>query len=80
MCDTDLEKELARRKSAVRVRVTYAATGYALLGALVLIIGAVASGDINTGKDIFLAVLPVATGVITYWFADRSRGKKPNDQ
>lgn len=26
-------------------------------------------------KDIFLSVLPVATGIITYWFADRSRVK-----
>ena len=29
-------------------------------------------------KDVFLTILPVATRIVTYWFADRSRSKKPD--
>ena len=74
----DADKDLARRKSQVRVRVTYIAAGYVFIGAIILIIGALVCDNVTTAKDIFLSVLPIATGVITYWFADRSRGKKPN--
>ncbi len=75
---TDADKDLARSKSKVRVRVTYIAAGYVFIGAIILVIGALVCKDFATAKDIFLSVLPIATGVITYWFADRSRGKKPN--
>ncbi len=77
MANDDLKNELEKGRSKVRIRVTYAATGYIFLGALILIAGALyykrADGFV-LAKDIFLAVLPVATGVITYWFATRSKG------
>lgn len=72
------DKDLARRKSQVRVLVTYFAALYVFIGAIILIIGALVCDDITAAKDVFLSVLPIATGVITYWFADRSRGKKPH--
>ena len=39
-----------------------------------------ACAHFNDVKDSYLMVLPVAMGVITYWFADRSRSKKPEEQ
>ena len=72
-----LDADLKRRKSIVRVRVTYLATGFVFIGSILLIIWCLICKQFNTAKDLFLTVLPVATGVITYWFADRSRGKKP---
>lgn len=68
------------RKSQVRVLVTYIATGFVFLGSVLLITWCMFQGDRDTAKDLFLAVLPVATGIVTYWFADRSRGKKPDSE
>lgn len=76
--EKSLDAELKRRKSAVRVRVTYLATGFVFMGSILLIIWCLACQQFSIAKDLFLTVLPVATGVITYWFADRSRGKKPD--
>lgn len=72
------------RRSWVRVWVTYAATFYAFAGALGLIIGLwfadAAPAALDDIKDIFLTVLPVATGVITYWFATRQPSEsKPSE-
>ena len=74
------DSELKLRKSRVRVIVTYSATGFVFLGATILIIWFLSCGKFTEAKDLFLAVLPVATGIITYWFADRSRAKKPNSE
>ena len=72
-----LDADLKKRKSIVRVRVTYLATGFVFIGSILLIIWCLICKQFDIAKDLFLTVLPVATGVITYWFADRSRGKKP---
>ena len=63
----------------MRILVTKLAAIFVFGGSVVLILGAFWCCGFTEAKDIFLAVLPVATGVITYWFADRSRGRKPRD-
>ena len=89
------------RRSRVRVLVTYAAALYLfVLGPiaawLVFSAGTVhvdANGDtmqilapnIAAGKDLFLSILPIATGIVTYWFAARGGeraggGQTRNDQ
>lgn len=76
----DLERELQMRRSGVRIFVTRLAAIFVFGGTSILIIGALWCCGFASAKDIFLAVLPVATGVITYWFADRSRGREQDDK
>ncbi len=84
--DLELEKEV--RKSKVRVYVTYIATGYVFgvgtfLGLLCVAsiwIPAIDDNALTVAKDFFLVVLPVATGIITYWFASRSAINKNTDK
>ena len=71
----------ARAKSQVRVYVTHLAAAFVFGGGalLILVLGAgwVEAKDANVTamKEIFMTVLPIATGVITYWFADRAASK-----
>ena len=70
---------IEERRSNVRVRVTYIAAAYIFLGSILLIaalwIDPIDDNKLNTAKEIFTMTLPVATAVITYWFASR----KPKD-
>ena len=75
----DLRRQLELKRSGVRIFVTKPAAIFVIGGTAALIVGALWCWGFTEAKDIFLAVLPVATGVITYWFADRSRGRKPSD-
>lgn len=76
-----LEARHARAKSRVRVIVTYLAAAFVFGGGalMVLALGAgwVQASDVNVVamKEVFMTVLPIATGVITYWFADRAASK-----
>ena len=36
---------------------------------------AILAPNIAAGKDLFLTILPIATGIVTYWFA--ARGNEP---
>ena len=67
-------------KSWVRIWVTYIAALYAFVGSGVLIVillsGDEISPNFQNAKDLFMLVLPVATGVITYWFASRPKPKE----
>ena len=40
------------------------------------------AGDANViaMKEVFMTVLPIATGVITYWFTDRAASKRRPDE
>ena len=76
----DNEEKLKLKRSQVRVYVTYIATGFVFFGSATLILWLMYCKMFVQAKDLFLGVLPVATGIITYWFADRSRSKNPNDQ
>ena len=64
------------RRSMVRVWVTHMAAWYVFGGSVALIgfLWVLGPGDprMDVAKDVFMTVLPVATGVITYWFANRS--------
>ena len=77
---------IEERKSRVRVWVTKAAAIWVFLGSAVLVaalwIEDLDANKLQAAKDIYMTVLPVATGVITYWFASRgisSRGGGPPD-
>ena len=67
------------RKSCVRVVVTYLAALFVFVGGPLIILAfgagwvkAETSGDM---KEVFMTVLPIATGILTYWFADRAANK-----
>lgn len=82
-----LDLILRGARSSVRIIVTLVSTAYVFVGAGFVIHVAVTCkytsngcAQFNDVKDSYLMVLPVATGVITYWFADRSRSKKPDEQ
>ena len=73
------------RKSWVRIWVTYAATLYVFGVSTILIVAflwpnGIDDGDLAAAKDIFMMVLPVATGVITYWFASRKPGESESKE
>ena len=70
------KERIEERRSLVRVWVTYAAATYAFAGSGILIVAALSFKTLdvamlNAAKDLFMTVLPVATGIITYWFASR---------
>ena len=69
------EEQRQNRRSAVRVIVTYVATGFLFVVGAALVGYFIATGDKDDGKDIFLAILPIASAVITYWFAARQSEK-----
>ena len=65
-------------RSAVRRWVTYIAAAFVFGGGTVMIIGLIIFGGetgISAAKDLFTAILPIGTGVITFWFAGRSHEK-----
>ena len=79
---TSSEKEQEIKKSRVRVRVTYIAASF-LFGVSTGLIIWFMLGDGDTDKDraltVFNTILPVAAGIVTYWFATRSNQKSKND-
>ena len=74
-----VEERRVDRKSRVRVGVTYWAAFYIFGGSAVLIGLALAEvldeGNFDKVREIFTMVLPIATGIVTYWFATRQQGK-----
>ena len=64
-------------KSRVRVWVTYVATLFLFGVSTGLIIWFMSGSNPDTDKamTVFNTILPVATGVVTYWFATRSNRK-----
>ena len=79
MNNMSVREQIEMRRSKVRIWVTYSAALYVFLGSLVLILAFAIAGAQGTGlplaKEVFTMVLPIATGIITYWFASR----KPDD-
>ena len=70
----DIEKE--RRKSLVRIRVTYAAAIFLFFGGGLLIALFVWTRDSSAAINLFNTILPVAAAIIAYWFAGRSNNPK----
>ena len=50
--------KLERRRSLVRISVTYAASAFLFVGGLVLIGILIIDGRTDTAKDLFLRILP----------------------
>lgn len=64
-------QEREGRRSAVRVRITYMAAGFLFFVGAGLVAFVTAANGVAEGKDLFLAILPIAAAVVTYWFATR---------
>lgn len=69
------EEMIEQRRSRVRVVVTYLAALYIFIGSGALIaalwIEKLPDDKLSTAKDVFTMVMPVAAGIIAYWFASR---------
>ena len=79
-----LEAKRKNNRSAVRICVTYGAGAYVILGGVMLMATALFGGEtgeemFGEAKDVFLATLPIATGILTYWFADRGATKNRDE-
>lgn len=75
----DQDPKAEKMRSAVRVRVTYAAAFF-LFGAGAGFAGYfIAIGKEVMAKDLFFAILPIAAAVVTYWFATRKSGALTGD-
>ena len=74
-----VEERRQDRRSKVRVIVTYWAALYIFAGAVALIAlalwGNLTKDNFNIVREIYTMALPIATGVITYWFATRQQGQ-----
>lgn len=75
------EKKQAIRKSQVRICVTYMATAFLFGVSTGLIFWFICQGEEDADKAlaVFNTTLPIAAGIITYWFATRSN-RKGKDQ
>ena len=84
-----IDAKIKRSRSRVRMIVTYGAGLYLALGSLFLIVLGLSYSGITEGdgvpervsvmfseaRDVFYATLPIATAILTYWFADRGANK-----
>ena len=76
-----IEARQTLSKSRVRVYVTHLAAIFVFGGGalMVLALGAdwvkADKANVIAMKEVFMTILPIATGVITYWFADRAASK-----
>ncbi len=68
------EEQRETRRSQVRVLVTYIAAGFLFVGGAGLIFGLCWKGFTDKAVDLFMALLPVSTAVVTFWFAGRRPG------
>ena len=84
------DEKLKLRKSNVRVHVTLMASFYVFVGGPVVCAVYILapflseSTDLNlnedllsTVKELYLTVLPIASGILAYWFANRATLKSP---
>ena len=70
-----MSDDIKLRRSKVRMYVTYGAAAFVFLVATAIILFDLVKGNAAAAKDTFTTVLPVATAVVTYWFAGRSAEK-----
>ena len=67
---------IERRRSLVRVLVTYASTLFLYFGGVIVIVWLLIDNQHVLAKDTFLAILPIAAAVISFWFATRKASSK----
>lgn len=70
-----MEEDIKRRRSMVRMYVTYIAAAFVFGGGAALILYGILDDKHTFAQDVFNVVLPVGTAIITYWFAGRSAEK-----
>lgn len=87
MTDADVKKKLQMEscRSMVRIVVTYMAAGFVFLGGGAFVFVLIRTGDIDDtrlrdAKDLFMTILPIATGIVTYWFGNRTATKADKDK
>lgn len=70
------QERLEARRSAVRVWVTHLAALYLFVGGglliLVWLFFDVGADKFAQARDLYTTLAPIATGVVTYWFASRA--------
>ena len=65
-----------KKKSDVRICVTYVATLFIFgTGIGLILFFTLCRKEPNHAMSVFNAVLPIAAGIVTYWFATRSNKK-----
>ena len=74
------EEKIARRKSLVRVAVTYGAAAFLFPGGAAFIIFLILTNRWTAAIDLFNSLLPVAAAIISFWFAGRSGNTKPDSK
>jgi len=74
-----LQVEQEIKKSKVRVHVTYIATAFIFGVGGILIVCLAVKGQKEDALAVFNTILPIAAGIITYWFATRSNRKAQED-
>lgn len=77
-----MTKEEERRednRSAVRMIVTYTAAGFLFVVGAGIIGYLIGTNQVNDAKDVFLALLPIAAAIVTYWFATRKNETRNTD-
>ena len=74
-----MDDNIKRRRSLVRMWITYIAATFVFGGGAGIILYALWMRDTQLAKDTFNVVLPVGTAVVTYWFAGRSAEKLRED-
>ena len=79
--DLTTDDYIRHKRNLVRRIVTYASTAYLFVGgAGMALLIALTVTDANvpigmtTAKDVYMSIVPVASGVIAYWFASGRAG------
>lgn len=76
------KEQIDQRRSRVRVWVTYSAAVFVFVGSPVLMGFLIYKDKYDEALGLFNTILPVATGVISFWFAARSvtQQSQPTEQ
>ena len=69
--DAEHSQELETRRSRVRVRVTYAAAVFLFGGGALLMLLFLYQEQYEQAEKVFYTILPVSSGIVSYWFATR---------
>ena len=64
-------QSIEERKSFIRIRVTQYAAAFIFAGGFLVTLGLVVTGHGSEAKDLFLAILPAASGIVYFWFGNR---------
>ena len=76
---TKEEEQRENNRSAVRMIVTYTAAGFLFVVGAGIIGYLIGTNQVNDAKDVFLALLPIAAAIVTYWFATRKNETRNTD-